>query len=125
MVQVVELKHQSFQMQSWATSKQQPGQFTGSTGAQILTQAQLASGYQAWAKKVFLLILQVFSVGSRLPTSQTINPEIYPARLRQIFRFGFFLESGNLETVQTGTDHFLIERWNLCLCFSQTRRNFF
>ncbi|KAJ8983918.1 hypothetical protein NQ317_006722 [Molorchus minor] len=38
-------------MQSWACSKQQLGQFTGSTGAQILSQAELASGYQAWAKK--------------------------------------------------------------------------
>ncbi|CAG9865315.1 unnamed protein product [Phyllotreta striolata] len=39
------------EMQSWATSKQQLGQFTGSTGAQILSQAELSSGYQAWAKK--------------------------------------------------------------------------
>lgn len=39
-------------MQSWATSKQQPGQFTGSTGAQILTAAELSGGYQAWARKV-------------------------------------------------------------------------
>lgn len=40
------------QMNTWAESKQQIGQFTGSTGAQILTQAQLNSGYQAWARKV-------------------------------------------------------------------------
>lgn len=39
-------------MQSWAQSKQQLGQFTGTTGAQILSQAELSSGYQAWAKKV-------------------------------------------------------------------------
>ncbi|XP_056640314.1 protein Son isoform X1 [Diorhabda sublineata] len=39
------------EMQSWATSKQQLGQFTGSTGAQILSQAELSSGYQAWTKK--------------------------------------------------------------------------
>ncbi|KAJ8919196.1 hypothetical protein NQ315_012184 [Exocentrus adspersus] len=39
------------EMQCWAASKQQLGQFTGSTGAQVLSQAQLASGYQAWAKK--------------------------------------------------------------------------
>lgn len=43
-------------MQSWATSKQQLGQFTGSTGAQILSQAELSSGYQAWAKKVYFFI---------------------------------------------------------------------
>lgn len=40
------------QMQNWAVSKQQPGTFTGSTGAQILSQAELSSGYQAWARKV-------------------------------------------------------------------------
>ncbi|PNF30720.1 hypothetical protein B7P43_G06082, partial [Cryptotermes secundus] len=39
-------------MQMWAESKQQPGQFTGTTGARVLTAAELASGYQAWAKKV-------------------------------------------------------------------------
>lgn len=39
-------------MQNWATSKQMPGQFTGSTGAQILSAAELSSGYQAWARKV-------------------------------------------------------------------------
>lgn len=43
-------------MESWAQSKQQPGQFTGSTGANILTAAELASGYQAWARKVFHII---------------------------------------------------------------------
>jgi hypothetical protein len=40
------------QMQMWAESKQQPGQFTGSTGVRVLSAAELASGYQAWAKKV-------------------------------------------------------------------------
>lgn len=40
------------QMQMWAESKQQPGQFTGSTGARVLSAAELASGFQAWAKKV-------------------------------------------------------------------------
>jgi len=39
-------------MQMWAESKQQPGQFTGSTGARVLSAAELASGYQAWVKKV-------------------------------------------------------------------------
>lgn len=40
------------QMSRWAQSKQEPGQFTGSTGAQILTPKELASGYQAWARRV-------------------------------------------------------------------------
>ncbi|KAH1027973.1 hypothetical protein HUJ05_001386 [Dendroctonus ponderosae] len=39
------------EMDTWAKSKQQLGQFTGSTGVQVLSQAELASGYQAWAKK--------------------------------------------------------------------------
>lgn len=38
-------------MQSWAKSKQQFGQFTGTTGVQVLSQAELAAGYQPWAKK--------------------------------------------------------------------------
>lgn len=47
-------------MQTWAESKQQPGQFTGSTGANILTQAELAAGYQAWARKVFMTLIFLF-----------------------------------------------------------------
>lgn len=43
-------------MESWAQSKQQPGQFTGTTGANILSAAELSSGYQAWARKVLKLI---------------------------------------------------------------------
>ncbi|XP_077286538.1 son RNA binding protein [Arctopsyche grandis] len=39
------------EMSRWAQSKQEPGQFTGSTGAQILTPKELASGYQAWARR--------------------------------------------------------------------------
>lgn len=45
------------QVNTWAESKQQIGQFTGSTGAQILTQAELNAGYQAWARKVLLNFL--------------------------------------------------------------------
>lgn len=44
-------------MSRWAQSKQEPGQFTGSTGAQILTPKELASGYQAWARRVSTLFL--------------------------------------------------------------------
>lgn len=42
-------------MSSWANSKFVPGQFTGSTGANILTQRELTSGFQAWAKRVSLI----------------------------------------------------------------------
>ena len=41
-------------MNIWAESKQQIGQFTGTTGAHIMTPAELASGYQAWARKVVM-----------------------------------------------------------------------
>jgi acyl-CoA-binding protein len=38
------------EMSNWATSKNKPGQFTGHTGAKILTHAELSTGIQAWAK---------------------------------------------------------------------------
>ncbi|XP_047488691.1 LOW QUALITY PROTEIN: protein Son-like [Penaeus chinensis] len=39
------------QMQNWALSKQEPGQFTGSTGVKVLSQEELSAGHQAWARK--------------------------------------------------------------------------
>ena len=43
-------------MKMWAESKNLPGQFTGSTGVQVLSQAELAGTTdpkkQAWVKKV-------------------------------------------------------------------------
>lgn len=47
-------------MQCWAESKQQPGQFTGSTGVKVLSQAELSSGFQAWARKVSNSLLVSF-----------------------------------------------------------------
>lgn len=47
-------------MRTWAESKQIPGQFTGSTGVKVLTPAELSSGYQAWARKVKLLLYILF-----------------------------------------------------------------
>lgn len=44
-------------MKTWAESKQMPGQFTGSTGAKVLSPAELTSGYQAWARKVTILFV--------------------------------------------------------------------
>lgn len=50
-------------MNTWAESKQQIGQFTGSTGANILTQAELNAGFQAWARKVqFILNFILFFI---------------------------------------------------------------
>lgn len=41
---------------AWAQLNSIPGQFTGSTGVQVLTQEQLANtGAQAWIKKVHKL----------------------------------------------------------------------
>lgn len=39
-----------------------PGQFTGSTGAHILTPRELASGTQAWAKKVMYLYTYLYNI---------------------------------------------------------------
>lgn len=41
-----------------SVSQSSLGQFTGSTGAQILTPRELASGTQAWAKKVHIYFLK-------------------------------------------------------------------
>ncbi|KAF0291945.1 hypothetical protein FJT64_010006 [Amphibalanus amphitrite] len=38
-------------MQNWAASQQRPGVFHGSTGARVLSAAELSTGQQAWAKK--------------------------------------------------------------------------
>ncbi|XP_017117531.1 protein Son [Drosophila elegans] len=38
-------------MSSWANSKHLPGQFTGSTGAQVLTAHELNSGRQLWVRR--------------------------------------------------------------------------
>lgn len=43
-------------MSAWASSKFVPGQFTGSTGANILSTKELASGFQAWAKRVSFIV---------------------------------------------------------------------
>ncbi|KAK8724299.1 hypothetical protein OTU49_011327 [Cherax quadricarinatus] len=39
------------EMQNWALSKQEPGQFTGTTGVKVLSQEELSAGHQAWARK--------------------------------------------------------------------------
>lgn len=43
-------------MQAWLESKQTPGQFTGSTGAKVLSVEELSSGYQAWVHQVMKII---------------------------------------------------------------------
>lgn len=40
------------QMTAWVSSKFVPGQFTGSTGANVMSSKELNSGFQAWAKRV-------------------------------------------------------------------------
>lgn len=39
------------QISMWAESKNKPGQFTGTTGAKILSKGELTLGVQAWAKQ--------------------------------------------------------------------------
>ncbi|XP_016839364.1 protein SON [Nasonia vitripennis] len=60
-------------MKSWIESKQIPGQFTGSTGAKVLTPAELNSGHQAWARKDQLLTAQPVSGGMGMALLQKMG----------------------------------------------------
>ena len=46
-----ELYEAQKQLSLWAESKNKPGQFTGTTGAKILSKGELTLGVQAWAKQ--------------------------------------------------------------------------
>ncbi|XP_075228072.1 uncharacterized protein LOC142328268 isoform X2 [Lycorma delicatula] len=48
---MVEMNRAQQEAQAWVQSKYEPGQFTGTTGARVLSQAELASGTQAWARR--------------------------------------------------------------------------
>ncbi|XP_031846897.1 uncharacterized protein LOC116433201 isoform X2 [Nomia melanderi] len=61
------------EMRSWAESKQMPGQFTGSTGAKVLSPAELTSGYQAWARKDQLVSAQPVSGGMGMALLQKMG----------------------------------------------------
>jgi protein SON len=51
-------------MSTWASSKFVPGQFLGSTGVNVLTAKELASGYGTpWAKKDQLITAQPLTSG--------------------------------------------------------------
>lgn len=39
------------EMANWACSKNKPGQFTGTTGAKVLSKSELMMGAPAWAKQ--------------------------------------------------------------------------
>ena len=39
------------QMEQWASSKNKPGQFVGSTGAKVMQKHELNNGLHAWARK--------------------------------------------------------------------------
>uniref|UniRef100_A0A2S2QHV8 Protein SON n=1 Tax=Sipha flava TaxID=143950 RepID=A0A2S2QHV8_9HEMI len=47
--------HGSYSLLSYET-----GQFTGHTGAKVLTPAELSAGYQPWVKKAVLLVFNIF-----------------------------------------------------------------
>ncbi|XP_066586407.1 protein Son-like isoform X1 [Prorops nasuta] len=61
------------EMTNWAKSKQMPGQFTGSTGAKMLTPAELTSGYQAWARKDQLVSAQPLTGGMGMALLQKMG----------------------------------------------------
>ncbi|KAG9437731.1 protein SON-like isoform X1 [Apis mellifera carnica] len=61
------------EMKTWAESKQMPGQFTGSTGAKVLSPAELTSGYQAWARKDQLVSAQPVSGGMGMALLQKMG----------------------------------------------------
>ncbi|XP_058790256.1 protein Son isoform X2 [Phymastichus coffea] len=61
------------EMKTWIESKQVPGQFTGSTGARVLTPAELNSGHQAWARKDQLLSAQPVSGGMGMALLQKMG----------------------------------------------------
>lgn len=65
-------------MKTWAESKQIPGQFTGSTGAKVLTPAELSSGYQAWARKVKFIIIH------SIPRTKCVPKPIIPKSLLHV-----------------------------------------
>ncbi|KAK2187879.1 hypothetical protein NP493_152g04028 [Ridgeia piscesae] len=48
---LTKIHHVDRQMESWATSKMLPGQFTGSTDIHMLSQQELHGGYHAWIRK--------------------------------------------------------------------------
>lgn len=51
------------EMTSWASSKHVPGQFTGSTGANVLSAKELSSGPQVWARRDQLTSTQPMTGG--------------------------------------------------------------
>ncbi|KAK0168562.1 hypothetical protein PV327_002348 [Microctonus hyperodae] len=68
-----EMYHAQNEMRTWAESKQMPGQFTGSTGAKVLSPAELTSGYQAWARKDQLTSAQPVSGGMGMALLQKMG----------------------------------------------------
>lgn len=60
-------------MSAWANSKFVPGQFTGSTGANILSARELTSGFQAWAKRVSVFFSATFAKNHTTFSYLTIN----------------------------------------------------
>ena len=49
-VALKELYDAQQEMSTWAASKNKPGQFTGHTGAKVLSKGELMTGIQAWAR---------------------------------------------------------------------------
>lgn len=60
-------------MSSWASSKHLPGQFTGSTGANILSMRELNAGPQAWARRDQLITSRPVSGGMGMQLLQKMG----------------------------------------------------
>lgn len=58
-------------MTAWVSSKFVPGQFTGSTGANVMSSKELNSGFQAWAKRVSEFMS--FYIKISVQTKTTLN----------------------------------------------------
>ncbi|XP_053956176.1 protein Son [Anastrepha ludens] len=60
-------------MTSWVSSKHLPGQFTGSTGANVLSMRELSSGPQAWARRDQLITSRPVSGGMGMQLLQKMG----------------------------------------------------
>lgn len=88
------------QMNLWAQSKQLPGQFTGSTGVQVLSQQELSGPdkkQQAWIKKVGMFLSvsghETLTDIFTLPRSGTSHPKWPPTAMSWGTRAGIRWQS--------------------------------
>lgn len=97
-------------MNTWAESKQQIGQFTGSTGANILSQAELSSGYQAWARKVHKSYNSMpFSAQRWSSLKRLVFILLHTSKLIEVPRLLFTMPISNEQPAyKSGISHFCV-----------------